>query len=195
MSIESSGGVPAGTIRELGLPGRAVTALLRAGVTRTEDLARLSRRDLAAIGGLGPGMIAAIRNVVPEPVARVPRAAAPSEAEVHTEAVAAGIEPDEEEGPPSPAIPSFESLRGPRRRTTVDLIVPATPPPAESAPAPDRAKRTAAAERPRPAEYADLLRLCARGVRAAAGVPVRLAWWSLRAPVAGLRRLLTDQAR
>jgi Bacterial RNA polymerase, alpha chain C terminal domain len=189
MPIESPGGVPAGTIRDLGLPGRAVTALLRAGVSTTEDLALLTRRELAAIDGLGAGMVAAIRNVVPEPVTRVPRAT-PSEAEVHTEAVAAGIEPADDEAPAPPPIPSFESLRAPRRRTTVDLIIPATPPPAEPAPAAD--PRPAAASGPRPAEYADLLRLCARGVRAAAGVPVRLAWWSLRAPVKGLRRLLGD---
>ncbi|MGY1623821.1 hypothetical protein ACI789_16615 [Geodermatophilus sp. SYSU D00965] len=186
MSIESPGGGPAGTIRDLGLPGRAVTALLRAGVTTTEELAGLSRRELAAIDGLGPGLIAAIRTVVPEPVTRVPRAT-PSEAEVHTEAVAAGIEADDE-APTPPPIPSFESLRAPRRRTTVDLIVPATPPPEEAAPA--AGPWPAAANRPRPAEYADLRRLCVRGARAAAGVPVRLAWWSLRAPVTGLRRLL-----
>src|SRR4051794_25880331 len=188
MPIESPGAVPAGTIRDLGLPGRAVTALLRAGVTTAEELALLTRRDLATIEGLGPGMIAAIRKVVAEPVARVPHAA-PSEAEVHTEAVAAGIEPAEE-APVPPPIPSFESLRGPRRRTTVDLIAPATPPPQPSAagPAPGGGARPAPASGPRPAEYGDLLRLCVRGVRAAAGLPVRLAWCSLRAPGKGLRR-------
>ncbi|MGY1644122.1 DNA-directed RNA polymerase subunit alpha C-terminal domain-containing protein [Geodermatophilus sp. SYSU D00703] len=188
MPIESPGGVPAGTIRDLGLPGRAVAALLRAGVTTTEELAGLSRRELAAIDGLGPGLISAIRNAVPEPVGQAPRAA-PSEAEVHAEAVAAGIEPPDGEAPIPPPIPSFESLRAPRRRTTVDLIVPATPPPDESAPA--AGPRPAPASGPRPATYADLRRLCVRGTRAAAGVPVRLAWWSLRAPVAGLRRLLS----
>jgi hypothetical protein len=188
MSIESPGGVPPGTIRDLGLPGRAVTALLRAGVTTTEELAALSRRELAAIEGLGPGLIAAIRAVVPEPVPRGPRAT-PSATGRPAGEVAAGTGPADEEAPAPPPIPSFESLRAPRRRTTVDLIIPATPPPEPSQPAAGR-PRPAPASGPRPAEYADLRRLCARGARAAAGVPVRLAWWSLRAPVRGLRRLL-----
>ncbi|MGY1637838.1 hypothetical protein ACI78V_14425 [Geodermatophilus sp. SYSU D00742] len=86
----------------------------------------------------------------------------------------------EEESPAAPAIPSFESLRGPRRRTAVDLLVPEAPPSASrpSAPAP--------AGGPRPAEYADLLRLGGRAVRAVAGVPVRVAGWPLRC----VRRLL-----
>jgi hypothetical protein len=183
MPIESPGGGPAGTIRDLGLPGRAVTALQRAGVTTTEELASLSRRELAAIDGLGPGLIAAIRSVVPEPVTRARREKAGPPAH------AAGGEAADEEAPVPPPIPSFESLRAPRRRTTVDLIIPATPPP--DLPAPAGRPRPAPASGPRPAEYADLRRLCARGFRAAAGAPVRLAWWSLRAPVTGLRRLLT----
>ncbi|MGY1632461.1 hypothetical protein ACI784_12220 [Geodermatophilus sp. SYSU D01186] len=93
----------------------------------------------------------------------------------------------EEESPDAPAIPSFESLRGPRRRTAVDLIVPATPPPAEDPPAPGPAAgRPATAGGPRPAEYADLLRLGSRAVRAVVGVPVRVAGW----PVRCVRRLL-----
>src|SRR3954470_9396186 len=73
MPKRSPGDVRAGTIRDLGLPGRAVTALTRAGVTRIDELAVLTRRDLAAINGLGAGMIAAIRLVVPEPSTSAPR--------------------------------------------------------------------------------------------------------------------------
>jgi Bacterial RNA polymerase, alpha chain C terminal domain len=159
----SSPQVPPGTVRDLGLPARAVTALTRAGITTLDDLAGLSRRDLAALDGVGPGTIAAIRLVVPEPGARA----------------AAGAD---EESPAAHAIPSFESLRAPRRPSAVDLLVPGpapgpTPPAAGPAPA------------PRPAEYADLVWLGARMARVAAGVPWRVALWSLRAPVRLLRGL------
>jgi DNA-directed RNA polymerase alpha subunit len=40
------------TIRDLGLPGRAVSALTRAGVTTVEELSALTRRELAAVDGL-----------------------------------------------------------------------------------------------------------------------------------------------
>ncbi|MGY1823169.1 hypothetical protein [Geodermatophilus sp. SYSU D00079] len=99
-----------------------------------------------------------------------------------------GPDPDpEEESPATPAIPSFESLRGPRRRTAVDLLVPATPPPDPAPPAAaPAAARPATPGGPRPAEYADLLRFGGRAVRAAAGVPLRVAGW----PVRCVRRLL-----
>jgi hypothetical protein len=189
MPIRSPGDVPAGTVRGLGLPGRAVTALTRAEVTSTEDLAVLTRRDLAAITGLGPGMIAAIRLVVPEPPASVPRSGASRDAD-HGELTRPAIDPEaesaEEESPAAPTIPSFDSLRGTRRRTAVDLLMPGSPPvPSATEPAP--------AEMPRPAEYADLLRLGVRVVRALAGVPLRVAWWSAREPVHLLRRLLGEQ--
>jgi hypothetical protein len=188
MPIRSPGDVPAGTIRDLGLPGRAVTALTRAGVTSIEDLAVLTRRDLVAITGVGPGMIAAIRLVVPEPFSNVAPSGASPDAD-HEElafpAIAPEPEPAEEESPDAPMIPSFDSLRAPRRRSAVDLLVPGRPPaPAATAPAP--------AGVPRPAEYADLLRLGVRVVRAAAGVPGRVALWSVREPVRCLRRLLGD---
>jgi hypothetical protein len=165
MPTRSPQDVPAETIGELGLPPRAVTVLTRAGVTRTADLAVLTRRELAAIGGLGPGLIAAIRAVVPEPAG-----AAPSAAET------------EVDSPLAPPIPSFESLRGPRRPSALDLLVPGQPP--APAPPPAAAPRPAA---PRPPEYADLWRLGVHLVRAAACVPVRLLRWSVTAP---LRRLL-----
>jgi hypothetical protein len=141
MPIGSPGDVPAASLADLGLPGRAVTALTRAGITDVDRLALLSRDDLAAVPGLGPGMIAAIRLVVPGPAA-----------------------PDvEQESPDAPAIPSFASLRAPRGRSAVDLLTagPAGPPPAAAATAPTPPSPPAA---PRPAEYGDLLRL---GVRLA----------------------------
>ncbi|SFO72432.1 RNA polymerase, alpha chain C terminal domain [Geodermatophilus dictyosporus] len=162
------------SVQDLQLPGRAVAALGRAGVTDVADLAALSRSDLAAIPGLGPSTIAAIRAVVPEPPARLPRAGTPP---------APG-----DEGPAAPAIPSFESLRAPQRRTALDLLVPATegdpPPPGDpepgTGPAPDRAGAgEPPAVAPRPAEWGDLWRLGLRVAR----------WW-VRQPVRTARRLL-----
>jgi hypothetical protein len=160
MPTRSLQDVPAGTVGELGLPPRAVTVLTRAGVTRTADLAVLTRRELAAIAGLGPGLIAAIRAVVPEPAGAAPSAPSPAETEV--------------DSPLAPPIPSFESLRGPRRSSALDLLVPEQPP----------APRPAA---PRPPEYADLWRLGVHLARAAACLPVRVVRWSVGRP---LRRLL-----
>jgi hypothetical protein len=183
VSTRSAGRAPAGAISELGLPARAVTALSRAGVTSTADLAALTRRELAAVPGLGAGMIAAIRAVVPEPgrSGDVPPVPDP-----------------EAESPAAPAIPSFASMRAPQRRTAMDLLVPGHPagpedappgppgpptaPTAPSAPEPPRA--------PRPAEYGDLLRIGSHLARAVAGVPVRAVRWSLCQPVRVLRRLL-----
>jgi hypothetical protein len=159
MPIRSRGDAPVGTIRELGLPARAVTALTQAGITRIDALAGLTQRDLAAVPGLGPGMIAAIRLVVPEPATRA-----------------------------APVMPSFDSLRGPRRRSAVDVLLPDPPdlPPGPSATEP------AAPVVPRPAEYADLLLLAVRGIRGIAVVPWRVARWVSRGPVSCLRRLLGD---
>jgi hypothetical protein len=173
MPTRSSHHVSAGTIRDLGLPGRAVTALTRAGVTSVDDLAALTGRELAAISGLGPGTIAAIRLVVPEPGTTAHPSA--------SEAV-----PAQEEWPAAPAIPSFESLRAPRRRAAVDVLMPSERPPAAVAPAPAGGR----AGGPRPPEYADLLRLGARVVSAVAGVAGRLALWSVREPARCLRGLL-----
>jgi hypothetical protein len=184
MPIRSQGDVLVGTVRDLGLPGRAVTALTRAGVVRIEDLAVLTRRDLAAITGLGPGTIAAIRLVVPEPPASLHRSGASPEVRPEEPAYPEP-EPAEEESPAAPVIPSFDSLRGPRRRSAVDLLVPEPPPvPPATLPRPTAA--------PRPAEYADLLRLGVRVVRAVAVVPGRVALWSVREPVRYLRRLLGE---
>jgi hypothetical protein len=163
-----------------------VTALTRAGVISIEDLAVLTRRDLAGIAGLGTGMIAAIRLVVPEPPTRGPRSGTSPEAddeELAFPAIDPEPEPAESESPASPMIPSFDSLRAPWRRTAVDLLVPEPPPvPSATGPAPAGVSR--------PAEYADILRLGARVVRAVAGVPGRVAVWSVREPAHCLRRLL-----
>ncbi|MGY1722059.1 DNA-directed RNA polymerase subunit alpha C-terminal domain-containing protein [Blastococcus sp. SYSU DS0533] len=185
----SAPGQPAGTIRELGLPARAVTALTRVGITEAEALAALTHRELSAVAGLGPGLVAAIRAVVPEPPAR-PAVGGPVPAD-------GGNAGSEEEGPVAPAIPSFASLRGPRRRSAVDLLVPAASEPAEPGaaepgaaepgPAVSRSQppaTPAAAARPstgaggppvavRPPDYADLLRLGVHVTRVVLGLPAR----------------------
>jgi len=161
-----------------------VTALTRAGVTSVEDLAALTRQELAAINGLGPGMIAAIRLIVPEPTT-VARPGASPDADPQELAVATTEpEPDEEESPAAPAIPSFDSLRAPPRHTALDVLVPEAP--AAAVPHPAVVPDPAGA--PRPAEYADLVRLGVRVVRAVAGTAARLALWSVREPVRCLRR-------
>jgi len=77
----------------------------------------------------------------------------------------------QDDGPQAPPVPSFDSLRDPRRRSALDLLMPpATPEPAEP---------VVAAPTPRPPDYGDLLRLA-----------VHLARWTAGLPVRGLRRLL-----
>jgi hypothetical protein len=91
--------------------------------------------------------------------------------------------PAEAESPAAPTIPSFDSLRAPRRRTAVDVLVPG-PPPGPPAPGPPPAAA------PRPAEYADLVRFGVHVVRTLAGMPLRVAGWAVREPVHLVRRLL-----
>ena len=105
-----------------------------------------------------------------------------------------GADPAEEESPAAPSIPSFASLRAPRGRSAVDVLLPG-PSPAPSRPAsPARSApsepRPGAAAAPRPAEYADLLRFGMHVVRTVAGVPLRAAGWAVREPMSCLRRLL-----
>jgi hypothetical protein len=88
------------------------------------------------------------------------------------------------EDPVAPPVPSFESLRDPRRRSPIDLLAP--PPPA---PEPVAEPLAAPVPAPRPPDYADLLRLGAHLARYSAGVPLRLVRWSAGLPVRGLRRL------
>lgn len=161
-----------GTVSELGLPARVVTVLTRAGISTAAQLAGLTRAELTAVPGLGPGSVAAIRRVVPEPPGRL---SAPG-SRIDPGPTAVPL-PDDEESPDAPRIPSFDSLRGPRRRTTVDLVAPATPPPGDPTP-----------PAPRPPDYADLWRLGVRVGSALATLPVRLAWWAVRMPVRRLRR-------
>ena len=182
MPNRSPGDAPTRTIRDLGLPARAVAALTRAGVTSVEDLAMLTRRDLAAISGVGPGLIAAIRLVVPEPPTSIPRAAGSVGTDGRT-FPEVQPEPAEEESPAAPTMPSFDSLRSPRRRTAMDLLVP------EPAPAPAPTAEAPKAS-PRPPEYGDLLRLGMRVIRVAAGVPGRMARWTVLESTHCLRRLL-----
>ena len=101
MPTTSPGTTPGRTVSDLGLPARAVTALTRAGITTTEQLAGLTRADLVAINGLGPGTVAAIRAVVPEPPGRIP-AAGRAEQPVP--------EPDDEESPTAPRPPDYADL-------------------------------------------------------------------------------------
>ncbi|MGY1605285.1 hypothetical protein [Geodermatophilus sp. SYSU D00815] len=97
---------------------------------------------------------------------------------------------NETESPAAPPIPSFASLRDPRRRTPVDVLVPAREPDPEPAPAPVAPTRPATRPAPRPAEWADLLHLGVRVARASAAVPGRLLGWTAAAPGRCVRRLL-----
>jgi hypothetical protein len=80
------------------------------------------------------------------------------------------MDPHEQRSAGSPVMPSFASLRGPARRSPVDLLVPAEPPAASTPAAPAA---------PRPPEWSDLLHLAVHVTR-----------WSLGVPLRGLRRLL-----
>ena len=160
-----SRGEPVRTVRELGLPARAVTALTRAGITDVAALAALSRRELSAVPGLGPGLVDAIRTVVPEPPGTLP----PPAPEAGAPEPVRGV--DEDGAPPAPAIPAFDSLRGPRRPSAVDLLLPGTTP--APSPAPPSAPPV------RPPDYADLVRLGVHVARSLAVVPARVTCWSL----------------
>jgi hypothetical protein len=73
------------------------------------------------------------------------------------------MDPQEDRSAGSPVMPSFASLRGPTRRSPVDLLLPGEPPPA---PVPE--------SRPvRPPEWADLVHLAAHVVRRATTLPTR----------------------
>jgi len=193
----------AGPLRELGLPGRAVTALTRAGVRSVAELAVLTREDLAAIDGLGSGMIAAIRLVVPEPPTSGPRSGASPQLEMPD------VEGPADDGfPAAPPIPSFASMRAPQRRTALDLLMPGSPTePSEAAEPSERFEPSEPSEPaepwepdpavpapPRPAEYADLVALGAHVLCAATALPVRLMRWSVRVPAHSLRWLLGGRA-
>ena len=71
--------------------------------------------------------------------------------------------PSDTSGQSAPAMPSFASLRGPRRSSPVDVLVPGTPEPT-----------AAVAPTPRPAEWADLVPFGLRVVRAVVAAPAGL---------------------
>jgi hypothetical protein len=82
--------------------------------------------------------------------------------------------PDDEAWPLAPSIPSFASLRGGRRRSAADLLVPrrpATVQPVPSSPRPGVA---------RPAEWADLWH-----------ISLRFARWFAEQRIATIRRLIS----
>jgi hypothetical protein len=142
MPRKSSGTEPVQTVHELGLPGRAVSALTRAGITAVDDLSALTRAELAAVPGLGAGMVAAIRAVVPEPVGTLP------------ESSRAARRGEDQESPSAPSIPSFASLRDQRRRTPIDLLVPRQLELPEHPDFPEPAEVAVPADVPEPAEVA-----------------------------------------
>ena len=80
-------------------------------------------------------------------------------------------------GPAAPQMPSFASLRGPRRRSAADVLVP------REREAPERVRPA----QPRPAEWSDLLPLGRHVAGALVVAPVRLVRWAVLGPV---RRLL-----
>ncbi len=85
----------------------------------------------------------------------------------------------EDESQTPPVIPSFASLRAPRRRPAMDWLDPVPPPaPVAAAPLPPRTARRAPA--PRPAEWPDLVRLGVHVARSLACLPARMARWSIR---------------
>src|SRR3954453_19159058 len=105
----------------------------------------------------------------------------------------------QDDAPGVPPVPSFESLRDPRRRSAIDVLVPlqdsplpespgspvpdSPPPAAAPPPRPPASPPPAAAPVPRPPDYADLLRLGVHLARYSAGVPLRLVRWSAGLPV------------
>lgn len=110
-----------------------------------------------------------------------------------------GREQPRKDGPTASAIPSFESLRDPRRRSAVDLLGPPAPlavpvvapaPPAVPSPP---ALPSPPDGGPRPAEYADLLHLGLRVASAVVGASGRLAMWSVEEALRSVRWLLGDQ--
>ena len=81
--------------------------------------------------------------------------------------------PDDDESPLAPAIPSFASLRGGRRRSPADLLVSGRPAAAE--PVPRSPQRGTA----RPPEWTDLWHLGLRVVR-----------WCVHQPFTAVRHLI-----
>jgi hypothetical protein len=86
------------------------------------------------------------------------------------------MDPTQERSAGTPEIPSFASLRGPARRSPVDLLLPGEPLVVASPATPPVAPATAPAApsaAPRPPEWADLLHLAVHVLRWSFGVPAR----------------------
>jgi hypothetical protein len=81
--------------------------------------------------------------------------------------------PDDQESPLAPSIPSFASLRGGRRSSAADLLVPRQPAPARPVPLSPRPGGS------RAPEWADLWHI---GLRAAR--------WCMQQPMVTMRRLI-----
>ncbi|MQA35692.1 hypothetical protein [Modestobacter roseus] len=80
---------------------------------------------------------------------------------------------DDQESPSAPSIPSFASLRAPRQRSAVDILVSGPDEVVEPAPRPSPAGAT------RPPEWPDLWH-----------IGLRLARWCVRQPLVTARRVL-----
>ncbi|WP_147251940.1 hypothetical protein [Blastococcus sp. TF02-09] len=96
---------------------------------------------------------------------------------------------DEDESPAAPPIPSFASLRAPRRtHAALDVLLPQAQPEQPLPPVPPPVQDTPPVVAPRPAEWADLLRFSVRMASAALCLPGAL----VREPARRLRRLLGE---
>ena len=97
--------------------------------------------------------------------------------------------PGEDDAPVAPPIPSFESLRAPRRRSAIDLLFPPAEAPTVEAPVEAPVEEPAAVSTPtapRPAEWGDLLHLGTR----LGSCAVRLVADGATRGLAGVRALL-----
>ena len=96
---------------------------------------------------------------------------------------------DEDESPAAPPIPSFASLRAPRRtHAALDVLLPPAQPEQPLPPVPPPVRETPPVAAPRPAEWADLLSFSVR----VASVALRLPGVLVREPARRLLRLLGE---
>ncbi len=76
-------------------------------------------------------------------------------------------------GPAAPEMPSFDSLRGPRRRSPVDVLVPVE----------QETPQVTGPVAPRPPEWSDLLPVGIHVAGFVMAAPVRLVRWAVLRPV------------